>query len=517
MLVKTYTAALHSVQALTVTIEVNVSAGVFLTIVGLPDAAVRESQERIRSAFDNLGIRFPGKRITINLSPADIKKEGTAYDLPMAVGILAADGIIPSERLEQYMLIGELSLDGSLKSIKGALPIAIQARKESYKGLILPAENALEAAVVDKLEVLGAKNLAEVIEFFRGNDCIEPTVVDTRKVFYESQEQILYDFADVKGQEQVKRALEVAAAGGHNVIMIGSPGSGKSMMAKRMPGILPPFTLGESLETTKIYSVAGKLAHNTTLMVNRPFRAPHHNISPAALVGGGSHPKPGEISLAHNGVLFLDELAEFNRNVLEVLRQPLEDRQVSISRAQFAVDYPAGFMLVSAMNPCPCGYYNHPQRQCTCAPGAVEKYLSRISGPLLDRIDIQVEITPVPFEKISDTRPAESSRDIRERVVAAREIQNRRFAKYKTIHCNAQMSDKLMQKYAQPDAQGLERLRKAMDRFQLSARAYARILKVARTIADLEASEQVESSHIAEAINYRSLDRESWGKVSVSL
>lgn len=468
--------------------------------------------DRIRSTFDSLNISFPQKSVTINLSPADIKKEGTAYDLPLAIALLAADNIIPAELLSRYMIMGELSLDGSLRPIKGALPIAIQARAEGFEGLILPADNAREAAVVNNLTVYGVKHIAEVISLFKEEGVLSPTVVDTRKEFYDQQQQIPFDFSEVKGQEKVKRAVEVAAAGGHNLIMVGSPGSGKSMIAKRMPGILPPFTLNESLETTKIYSVAGKLGINAMLLTQRPFRSPHHSISSAALVGGGTYPQPGEISLAHNGVLFLDELAEFNRGVLEVMRQPLEDRHITVSRAKMTVDYPAGFMLVAAMNPCPCGYYNHPSRPCTCAPGQVEKYLSRISGPLLDRIDIQVEITPVPFEKISDSRPAESSQAIRNRVIAAREIQSKRFAEHPGIHCNAQMDDKLMNLYALPDSKGLERLKIAMERFDLSARAYGRILKVARTIADLAGSPSVQSEHIAEAIGYRNLDRDSWGK-----
>ena len=512
MLVKTFAAALHSIDALTVTVEVNITRGCYLSMVGLPDAAVRESLDRIRSTYDCLNIAFPQKSITINLSPADIKKEGTAYDLPLAIALMAADGIIGADSLPRYMIMGELSLDGSLRPIKGALPIAIQARAEGFDGLILPAENAREAAVVNNLNVYGVKHIAEVISHFNGGDQLQPTIVDTRREFFDHQQQVSFDFSEVKGQEKVKRALEVAAAGGHNLIMVGSPGSGKSMMAKRMPGILPPFTLSESLETTKIYSVAGKLGVNSMLLTQRPFRSPHHSISSAALVGGGTYPQPGEISLAHNGVLFLDELAEFNRSVLEVMRQPLEDRQITVSRARMTVDYPAGFMLVAAMNPCPCGYYNHPTRPCTCAPGQVEKYLSRISGPLLDRIDIQVEITPVPFEKISDSRPAESSEKIRQRVVAAREIQSKRFADHSGVHCNAQMDDKLMNRYALPDEKGLQRLRTAMKRFDLSARAYGRILKVARTIADLAGSEDVGGEHIAEAIGYRNLDRENWGK-----
>lgn len=515
MLVKTYAAALQSINARTVTIEVNCSPGSYFQLVGLPDAAIKESQDRIISAMECSGHKFPGRRLVINMSPADLRKEGASYDLPLAIGILAADEQIPADRLARLMIMGELSLDGTLRPIRGALSIAIQARAEGYEGLILPKANAREAAVVNKLKVYGAESLREVLDMLSSGVEIPPTEVDTRRVFYEMQEAYPYDLCEVKGQEHVKRALEVAAAGGHNILMIGSPGSGKSMMAKRLPSILPPFTLGESLETTKIYSVAGKLAQEVTLMTARPFRAPHHSISPAALVGGGSNPQPGEISLAHNGVLFLDELPEFSRNVLEVMRQPLEERMVTVARARFSVDYPASFMLVAAMNPCPCGYYNHPTRACDCTPQQVQKYLGKISGPLLDRIDLQIEITPVPFEKLSDTAPLERSSDIRARVLRAREIQNARFAEESDIHCNAQMTPRLMQRYAMPDAAGTERLRVAMERFNLSARAYDRILKVARTIADLEGAEQIAQHHIAEAIRYRCLDRESWGAKTV--
>ncbi|KGN71977.1 YifB family Mg chelatase-like AAA ATPase [Porphyromonas sp. COT-239 OH1446] len=512
MLVKTYAAALQSINARTVTVEVNCTPGSYFQLVGLPDAAIKESQDRIISAIDSAGFKFPGKRVVINMSPADLRKEGSAYDLPLAIGILAADEQIPAESLEHYMIMGELSLDGSLRPIRGALPIAIQARAEGYRGLILPRQNAREAAVVNRLEVYGAESLSEVIQMLSGRGAIPRMEVDTRRTFAEAQRETLFDFAEVRGQENVKRALEVAAAGGHNVLMIGAPGSGKSMMAKRLPSILPPFTLGESLETTKIYSVAGKLGQDVTLMTSRPFRAPHHSISPAALVGGGSNPQPGEISLAHHGVLFLDELPEFNRNVLEVMRQPLEDRMVTVARARFSVDYPASFMLVAAMNPCPCGYYNHPTRPCECTPQQVQRYLGKVSGPLLDRIDLQVEIAPVPFEKLSEEVPSESSAAICARVVAAREVQNRRFADHPSVHCNAQMTPQLMQLHARPDARGLERLRTAMERLNLSARAYDRILKVSRTIADLEGSEQIQHQHIAEAIQYRSLDRGNWGQ-----
>jgi len=511
MLVKTYAAAVQGISAIRVTIEVNCSKGIQFLLVGLADAAVRESHERIISALQVSGYKIPRNRIVINMAPADIRKEGSSYDLPLSIGILAATEQIGSSRLEEFMLMGELSLDGSLQPVKGVLPIAIKAREQGFKGFILPRQNAREAAVVNDLVVYGVDTLKEVIEFMDCKRELTPTVVDTRKEFYEQQQSYDFDFSEVRGQENVKRALEVAAAGGHNLIMVGPPGSGKSMLAKRLPSVLPPFTLSESLETTKIHSVAGKIGKETSLMVQRPFRAPHHTISDVAMVGGGAFPQPGEISLAHNGVLFLDELPEFNRSVLEVMRQPLEDRYISVSRARFTADYPAGFMLVASMNPCPCGYYNHPERTCLCSPGSVQKYMNRISGPLLDRIDIQIEIVPVPFEKISDQRPSERSEIVRERVMKARAIQAERFEHHKGIHCNAQMNTKLLHAYAKPDAEGLSRLKTAMERLNLSARAYDRILKVSRTIADLAGSENIDSSHLAEAINYRNLDREGWG------
>ena len=511
MLVKVYAAALQGIDATIVTIEVNSSRGIKFFLVGLPDSAVKESHERIISALQVNGYKFPSRQIVVNMAPADIRKEGSSYDLPLAIGILASAGEVSEEKLSKYLIIGELSLDGSLQPIKGALPIAICARAKGYEGFILPKQNAREAAVVNNLNVYGVENIKEVIEFFNGERELEPTIVNTRAEFYQHQINFPYDFADVKGQENVKRALEVAAAGGHNVIMIGAPGSGKSMMAKRMPSILPPLSLGESLETTKIHSVAGKLTKNDSLIATRPFRAPHHTISQVAMVGGGSNPQPGEISLAHNGLLFLDELPEFNRSVLEVLRQPLEDRHISISRAKYSLDYPASFMLVASMNPCPCGYYNHPTKACVCNPGQVHRYLNRISGPLLDRIDIQIEIIPVPFEKMSEQGNSEKSASIRERVIKARKIQEQRFANHPGIYCNAQMESELLHQYATPDEQGLNLLRTAMTRFNLSARAYDRILKVARTIADLEGSEAIKPNHLAEAISYRNLDRESWG------
>lgn len=510
MLVKTYGAAVFGVDAQIITVEVNVSQGINFFLVGLPDNAVKESQQRIESALKTNDYKWPGKKIVINMAPADIRKEGSAYDLTLAAGILAASNQIQDSILNEFVIMGELSLDGSILPIKGALPIAIQARQEGFKSIIIPKHNAREAAVVNDLTVYGVENIKQVIQLLNGESKLEPTIVHTRDEFFANINDFPFDFSEVKGQENVKRALEIAAAGGHNAIMIGPPGSGKTMLAKRFPSILPALSLQEALETTKIHSVAGKLDKDTSLMTIRPFRSPHHTISDVALVGGGAFPQPGEISLAHNGVLFLDELPEFQRTVLEVMRQPLEDRKVNISRARFSVDYPASFMLLASMNPCPCGYYNHPDKECVCSPGVVQKYLNKISGPLLDRIDIHLEVIPVPFEKLSEEDEAEKSAVIRDRVVKARIIQSHRFKDEKDIHANAQMSTKLIHQYCQLDKASQALLKNAMERLGLSARAYDRILKVSRTIADLEGVDKITHLHIAEAIQYRSLDRENW-------
>ena len=511
MLVKVLAAAIQGIGATLVTIEVNALRGIKFYLVGLPDNAVKESQQRINSALTHNGLRFPSKQIIVNMAPADIKKEGSAYDLPIAIGILAADEVISTAKLDKYLIMGELGLDGKLMPIKGALPIALKAKELGYEGIIIPEDNAAEAAVVNGITVYGAENLLQVIRFLNGEEEIVPYTVDIESNFYSKQSNFPFDFSEVRGQESVKRAFEVAAAGGHNLIMIGPPGSGKSMMAKRLPSILPPLTLDESLETTKIHSVSGMMPDGTSLITQRPFRSPHHTISSVALCGGGSNPKPGEISLAHNGVLFLDELPEFSRDVLEVMRQPLEDRKICVARANYKVEYPAGVMFVASMNPCPCGYYNHPTKACTCTPGMVQRYLNKISGPLLDRIDLQIEIVPVPFEDISNTAQGEPSSIIRQRVIEARKVQEKRFKEEPGIYCNAQMTPKLITKYATIDEQSLAMLKTAMSRFNLSARAYDRILKVARTIADLENSENILTHHIAEAIGYRNLDRENWG------
>ena len=513
MLVKTYCAAVNGLEVTTVTVEANIMRGSTFHLTGLADTAVKESYDRIKAALANNGFNMPYTEVTVNMAPADIKKEGSGYDLPIAIALLAAQNQVDSTHLAEYMMVGELGLDGRLQPIRGALPIAIKARAEHYKGLIVPRHNVREAAVVNNLAVYGMDSLLDVVNLLNGNTAdYQPMLIDTRREFYEQQSHFECDFSDVRGQENVKRALEVAAAGGHNLIMIGPPGSGKSMMAKRLPSILPPLSLAESLETTQVHSVAGKLSRDVSLISQRPFRSPHHTVSQVALVGGGTNPQPGEISLAHNGVLFLDELPEFSRSVLEVLRQPLEDRKITISRAKYNIEYPCSFMFVASMNPCPCGYYGDPTHHCVCTPGQIQRYMNKISGPLLDRIDLHCEIQAVPFAQLSQLQPGEPSSAIRERVVRARKIQEERFVPYKGIHCNAMMTERMLHQFAEPDDASLDMLRMAMERLKLSARAYSRILKVARTIADLAGCEKVQSQHIAEAIGYRNLDRGDWAE-----